>query len=1495
MDQPVNPFQSKWINPSTHFSQKWINSSTHFSQKWINPSTHFSQNGSTRQPILVKNGSTCQPISGKNRCDPRAILDPIFYFVPCIREYPNSVNSSCVAGAVAGDVTCAVGAGADADAAKVRAAAVLTADVAGLVAGAVAGDVTCAVDLASVDADAAKVRAASVPVSADVTGSVAGAVAGDVTCAVDCAGADADAAKVRVAAVSVSAEVAGLVAGAVAGDVTCAVDGAGADADAAKVSVPPSCKGRGAVGSVPVGAGGDTVCVPVCAGGDTVGVAPVFAGCESVCNVPPYCEDSICGVPPSCGGGTTVCGVPPSCKGRDSMCSAPVCAGGSAVCVAPVFAGGEGVCSAPPSCKGRDAVCRGAGGDTVCVVPVCAGGDTVCVAPVFAGGESVYSVPPSCEGRDAVCSVPVGAGGDTVCAVPVCAGGESVCVVPVSAGGETVCNVPPSCEGGDFMCGVPPSCEGGATVCGVPPSRKGGDSACSVPVGAGGDTVCAVPACAVGGNSECSAPPSCKGRDSVCGGRCEAGKTRVKHGALLVPAVHAPSLRADAPIWSPAAKAARVLGVPPACVGGAVALPPACAEGSIVGCVAPACVGGATVRGVPPVKAEGETVCGVSFSSAGVDTVGVLPPVCAGSDTGGGVPPASVGGEVGEAFMCAGAIPAPGDASALVGAGGGAVPVAAVCAGADSGVSGVPSVSACAEASPAPGAAAGESPAAHNGVRVYSSEFGCGIWTEKGSRAHLRWLREGSPAPRAPSGWVEWEGGYRRIKATHVAARPAPGVAPVSVEGPPAPDTICSVPPDADAVPAGQDIVCGVPPACVGGAAARGVTPAFAGGGAVCGAPPACAGGDPVRGAPVCAGGEIMCSVPPSCEEGDSVINVPVCAGGGTVCVAPMCAGVAPAPGAAPVCAGAGGGAVPVAAVRGVAAATTSAGAAWHVPSAVAAGGREGTVWAVCGARVRPLCGKCLLPLRKRPLCGMCQRRVWHATDRMARVIPMRPLCGKCLLPLGKGTGATDGPTDRRGVGEAPPPPSVGTLSGGAVTSELAVPVSTGTPVVLVPPGRATTSAGVGVGKELLHQHPHTAGTVVAAGESPAKGEYGWGGGAGVVVGGALAVDTHAPCLRVFQHAHTAKPPACTLHHVGRPADSESAGETAVSPHASGRGFDTDTVDSTHARANPARGYPPVGGHSSPLLMGGENSGKVVNKLQSLVILSRARGVDRRSLETAHQPNPCPMELPLEVMHCGQGAGEAQHLNDAAFRLCHTPRGDQYPHHSHSYEGGGVVGAVPNKTNLTRSRVKQVEKFPLGATSPGVRHPLEEADPHLTPVVDGSLTDHTLAGDEDQPLEVATSGSNHIHWGDQPLCLVEPPGGKLWQKGQIVRTVNVVGKEEDPLVVAASTSAVRNTYAIVTARLLAEFDCRGEAGAFWVKEVPLETDAPRLHCAGCGNSTLFFCSGCKVDSVLLKVVPEQRVEVLNIILTTVKTVAGNSSTSRGRSTATLWKLLGLPP
>jgi len=57
----------------------------------------------------------------------------------------------------------------------------------------------------------------------------------------------------------------------------------------------------------------------------------------------------------------------------------------------------------------------------------------------------------------------------------------------------------------------------------------------------------------------------------------------------------------------------------------------------------------------------------------------------------------------------------------------------------------------------------------------------------------------------------------------------------------------------------------------------------------------------------------------------------------------------------------------------------------------------------------------------------------------------------------------------------------------------------------------------------------------------------GGGGGPGVVIRGAIAVDTHTPCLRVLQHAHAAKPLACPLHYVGRPADSESASETIVS------------------------------------------------------------------------------------------------------------------------------------------------------------------------------------------------------------------------------------------------------------------------------------------------------------------------------------------------------------
>ena len=112
------------------------------------------------------------------------------------------------------------------------------------------------------------------------------------------------------------------------------------------------------------------------------------------------------------------------------------------------------------------------------------------------------------------------------------------------------------------------------------------------------------------------------------------------------------------------------------------------------------------------------------------------------------------------------------------------------------------------------------------------------------------------------------------------------------------------------------------------------------------------------------------------------------------------------------------------------------------------------------------------------------------------------------------------GPANGRGVGGVPPLSSVGTLHGGAVT---------GSHAELVPPGRATTSVGAGVSKAVLHQHPHTAGTVVAAGESPATGEYG-----GVAGGGCTTLK--------FGEGATA-----SVRGRGVPADSESVGETGVS------------------------------------------------------------------------------------------------------------------------------------------------------------------------------------------------------------------------------------------------------------------------------------------------------------------------------------------------------------
>ena len=77
--------------------------------------------------------------------------------------------------------------------------------------------------------------------------------------------------------------------------------------------------------------------------------------------------------------------------------------------------------------------------------------------------------------------------------------------------------------------------------------------------------------------------------------------------------------------------------------------------------------------------------------------------------------------------------------------------------------------------------------------------------------------------------------------------------------------------------------------------------------------------------------------------------------------------------------------------------------------------------------------------------------------------------------------------------------------------------------------------------KALLHQHPHTVGTVVAAGESPAAGTH---------------THAHAPhclqqstCLRVSKHAHAALPLACPPHaaapRVG--VDEVTGGQCALS------------------------------------------------------------------------------------------------------------------------------------------------------------------------------------------------------------------------------------------------------------------------------------------------------------------------------------------------------------
>ena len=283
-----------------------------------------------------------------------------------------------------------------------------------------------------------------------------------------------------------------------------------------------------------------------------------------------------------------------------------------------------------------------------------------------------------------------------------------------------------------------------------------------------------------------------------------------------------------------------------------------------------------------------------------------------------------------------------------------------------------------------------------------------------------------------------------------------------------------------------------------------------------------------------------------------------------------------------------------------------------------------------------------------------------------------------------------------------------------------------------------------------------------------------------------------------------------------------------------------------HARENPARGHSPVGGYSSPLLIEGEGSVIVDNKLQSLVSLSRAHGADRLSLETVYQPNPCQAELPLEVSHCRQGAGEAYHFKDAAFRLGHTPWGDQYPPHSH-FEGGEGVGAVTNKTKFTLSRAKTVERLPFEAASPGVRHPFEEVYPHFSLEIDGSLEGHILRDGEDCRLDGVASRPNHTLCGDQPVCLAEPFGGKLWQKGLKVCTLDVAvadkchSESEAPAAIYTGTSA--NTATKPEIALVKKSTGSGKLGPLWGKVPP---DESYVTCdAGCGRKCLFFCSGCK--------------------------------------------------
>ena len=92
--------------------------------------------------------------------------------------------------------------------------------------------------------------------------------------------------------------------------------------------------------------------------------------------------------------------------------------------------------------------------------------------------------------------------------------------------------------------------------------------------------------------------------------------------------------------------------------------------------------------------------------------------------------------------------------------------------------------------------------------------------------------------------------------------------------------------------------------------------------------------------------------------------------------------------------------------------------------------------------------------------------------------------------------------------------------------------------------------------------------------------------------------------------------------------------------------------------------------------------------------------------------------------------------------------------------------------------------------------------------------------------------------------------------GALVRTVEEVDIGEVPWLVRRHLLdwSVRHIDAVENVRLRAEFDCKGEVGAFWVKEDPLAADARRARCfaPNCGKSCVFICSGCKEASYCSK-------------------------------------------